>query len=189
LYLPFLFMKRIIITLISLAFFNIGNCQTIDKNKINIGTEQDFLPYATGGYYGSVWAGKSHLRFRALTARVKKPDVMVPDGFTNNWVTAYAVLGDYFRKENWKGWSISCGFVYWKNSIELSTGSDTENYDTYLLNGSLAYTFTVYRHFYIAPWAGLHLKVGGADEVNIDQQSFTTPLINPEASVKIGIYL
>jgi hypothetical protein len=182
-------MKWILTILVSLIFFIIGNSQSIDKKKINIGTEQDFLPYATGGYYASVWAGKNQIRFRALTAKVKKPDIMVPDGFTSNWVTAYAILGDYFLKENWKGWNLSCGFVYWQNTIELSAGSETEHYDTYLLNGSLAYTFMIYRHFYITPWAGLHLKVGGADNVTIDQQSFAPPLVNPEASIKIGIYL
>lgn len=182
-------MKWILTILISLIFFIIGNSQSIDKRKINLGTEQDFLPYATGGYYASVWAGKSHLRFRALTAKVKKPDIIVPDGFTNNWVTAYAILGDYFLKENWQGWNLGCGIVYWQSSIELSAGSEPEKYNTYLLNGSISYSFKIYRHLYIAPWAGLHLKVGGTDEVTIEEQSFSPPFLNPEASIKIGIYL
>ena len=52
--LAFLFMKWILTILISLVFFIVGNSQSFEKKKVNIGTEQDFLPYITGGYYASI---------------------------------------------------------------------------------------------------------------------------------------
>lgn len=170
------------------ALISCGVCQSSEKSRVTIGAEQDLLPYITGGYYAAVWAGKKQLRMRALTARVNKPDIIVPDGFADNWVTAYAVLGEYFLKENWEGWSISTGFVYWQNSIELEGGSEPEDYSTYLINGSISYSFKIYRHVYLSPWAGLHLKIGGPETVSIDGHSFDQPLINPEASIKLGVY-
>lgn len=181
-------MKLIGVFLITLLGTTAFGQSTSAQGRLNLGLEQDVLPYVTGGYYAGAWAGRSHLRMRALTARVNKPDLIVPEGFENNWVTAYAVLGEYFRKEKWNGWSASAGFVYWQNSIELKGGSPAEDYDTYLLNGSIAYTFTLYRHLYLTPWAGLHLKVGGPETITIGTESFNQPLLNPEASVKIGVY-
>jgi hypothetical protein len=181
-------LKLSIAIILLLAVTGNGVCQSSDKSRFTIGTEQDILPYLTGGYYAAGWAGKDHVRVRALTAQVNKPDIIVPEGFDDNWVTAYAVLAEYFLKENWQGWSASTGFVYWQNSIELEGGSKREDYDTYLINGSLSYSFKIYRQFYISPWAGLHLKVGGPDTITIDGQSFDQPLINPEASLKFGVY-
>jgi hypothetical protein len=174
--------------LLLFALISNGVCQCSEKSRLTVGIEQDLLPYVTGGYYAAAWIGKGHFRGRALPARVKKPDLIVPEGFDDNWVTAYAVLGEYFLKEDWQGWSVSTGFVYWQNSIELEGGSRREDYDTYLINGSLSYSFKIYRHFYVSPWAGLHLKVGGPDTITIDGQSFDQPLINPEASIKFGVY-
>jgi hypothetical protein len=177
---------RLVLTLLLVSIYVATTAQT---KKWNIGTEQDVLPYVTGGYYGSVWVGKNHLRVRALTAKVNKPEFMVPDGFEKNTVTAYALLGEYFLKENWNGWSIAAGMVYWKSSIRRDDLGETAKYNNVLLNGSIAHTFRIYRNLYITPWAGMHLRVGGPQEVSIREKSFQTPLLNPEASVKVGVYL
>jgi len=157
------------------------------QNKTEFGLEQDFLPYATGGYYFGAWAGKSHLRGRFLTAQhVTKPSVIVPSGFTNNTVNAYALVCDYFLKTGWKGWWISGGLVLWNSSIQSDLKINTAHYDNILLNGSIGYSWKFGDHFYVSPWAGLHIRVGGAQTVNVDGSSFTTPVLNPEASLKIG---
>ena len=151
-----------------------------------VGIEQDALPYLRGGYFAGVWAGKGHVRGRALLARVHKPDFVLPDGFTNNRTTAYAVLADYFLQQDWKGWWIGGGLVYWDNSIQTDRKIMTANYNNTLLNGSIGYNWKFYRHFYLSPWAGLSLRIGGAQKLTVDNQHFTPPLLNPEASLKLG---
>ncbi|MBS1505601.1 MAG: hypothetical protein JSS79_03040 [Bacteroidetes bacterium] len=156
--------------------------------RLSIGLEQDFLPYATGGYYAAAWVGKSQVRARALVAHVHKPSFIVPSGFTNNVVTAYALLGDYFLKSDFSGWSIGGGLVLWNSSIQSNLQQSTVSYNNTLLNGSLSYTWKFHKNFYLSPWAGLHLKIAGADHVTVDGSSFATPLFTPEASVKVGWY-
>jgi hypothetical protein len=155
---------------------------------VSIGFEQDFLPYATGGYYAAAWVGKSHLRARVLVAHVHKPSFIVPNGFTNNVVTAYALLGDYFLKDDFSGWSIGGGLVRWNSSIQSNLQQSIVSYENTLLNGSIGYNWKFHKNFYLTPWAGLHLKVAGADHVTVDGSSFAAPLFTPEASVKVGWY-
>ena len=161
--------------------------QQID-DRLSFGIEHDFLPYITGGYYAGVWVGKSHFRGRILMAHVHKPSFITPDGFTNNTVTAYAFVGDYFLKENWSGWWISGGLVLWNSSIQSDQQLSTVTYNNTMLNGSLGYQWKFYRNFYLSPWAGLHLRIGGAKTVTVDGKSFDTPILTPEASLKLGWY-
>lgn len=99
-------MMRTFLAILCITILNAANAQSGTK-KFSIGVEQDLLPYATGGYFGGIWAGKEHIRGRALVARVHKPDFVIKKGFSNNNVTAYALLADYFLKDNWNG----CGRV------------------------------------------------------------------------------
>ncbi len=158
------------------------------NNSLAFGVEQDILPYATGGYYAAFWIGKSHMRARALVAHVNKPSFIVPNGFTNNIVTAYALVGDYFLKDNFSGWYVGGGVVIWNSSIQSNLQVNTTTYQNTLLNGTVGYNWKFHKNFYLSPWAGLHLKVGGAEKVTVDGASFTTPLLTPEASLKIGWY-
>ncbi|MFI5187837.1 MAG: hypothetical protein ACHQF0_13985 [Chitinophagales bacterium] len=176
--------------LFSLIFFiSPGSyAQEVSSKRINLGIEQDLLPYITGGYFAGVWAGKDHLRFRAITASVHKPDFIIETGFTNNKVTAYALLADYFLKENWKGWWAGTGLVDWQSSIQTNKKESTSNYKTWLLNGSIGYSFKLCKNFYISPWCALHVRVGGDKHITVDDKIFDPPLLNPEASVKLGAY-
>lgn len=160
--------------------------QNKPPGKISIGIEQDVLPYITGGYFAGVWAGKNHLRFRAITAKVNKPDFIVKEGFSNNKVKAYALVADYFFKENWKGWWAGTGLVYWKSSLQTDQKMNTAHFENFLLNGSVAYAIQLNKRFYISPWAGMHIRIGGDKKVAVDTKIFRSPLLNPEASVKVG---
>jgi hypothetical protein len=156
-------------------------------NKLNFGLELDVLPYATGGYFGAGWIGKNKWRARILLADVNKPDFTTKEGFTNHHIKAYAVVLDRFLKDHWKGWWIGGGPVYWKSDIQSDSNNVTKNFNNFLLNGSLGYNFTIYKNFYVSPWAGLSLKVGGNDAFVLDNKEYKLPLFNPEASVKFGI--
>ncbi|HSD08421.1 hypothetical protein [Flavobacterium sp.] len=167
---------------------NENEADSVKNNKWNFGLELDVLPYATGGYFGAGWIGKDNWRGRALFADVNRPDFVTKDGFTDHHVKAYAILLDRFLKDNWKGWWIGAGPVYWKSDIQSDSSNASKNFDNFLLNGSLGYNFTIYKNIYISPWAGLSLKVGGNDEFTLDNKEYNLPLLNPEASIKFGIY-
>jgi len=156
--------------------------------KLDIGLEQDVLPYLTGGYYAGVWAGRQHLRGRLVTAHVDVPDAFVASGFTNKVVTAYAAVVDYFPRGSWAGPWAGAGLVYWKSSVQSDARLSTAHFENYMLNGSVGYVWMFHDHFYVTPWAGMHLRVGGDTEVDVDGKTYEPPLLNPEASLKIGWY-
>jgi hypothetical protein len=156
------------------------------KSKWQGGLELDVLPYLTGGYFGAGWVGKKNVRLRVLTAFVKKPDWSTPDGFTNHQITAYAAVVDFFLKPNWKGFWIGGGPVYWKSTIQTDQQKQTAQSNNWLLNGSAGYNFSLGKHFYLSPWAGLSLRVAGDTKVPIDNTTYTLPQWNPEASLKVG---
>jgi len=171
---------------------NENNTDSVKNNPTskewNFGVELDVLPYATGGYFGAGWAGKDKWRVRGLYADVNRPDFVTKDGFTDHHVKAYALVLDRFLKDNWKGWWIGGGPVLWKSDIQSDSSNATKSFDNFLLNGSLGYNFTIYKNIYISPWAGLSLKVAGDDEFTLDNKEYNLPWLNPEASVKFGIY-
>lgn len=180
-------MRRSLLCLALATLLSLGaSAQETRSPKLSFGLEQDFLPYATGGYYAGAWVGKGHLRLRALTARVHKPDLIVKKGFTNNNVTAFALVGDYFLKEDWQGWWISTGLVRWNSSIQSEARLSTVHYKNTLLNGSIGYNIPLPKNFYLSPWAGVHLRISGDQHFPVDGKEFTSPLLNPEASLKVG---
>ena len=74
----------------------------------------------------------------------------------------------------------------WQSSIQSNQRLQSAKYKNVLLNGSIGYNWKLGTHFYFCPWAGMHPKVGGASTVSVDNVSFDTPLLTPEASVKLG---
>jgi len=180
--------RRILSFLIILFLSAYSYAQNDSTKPINAGIELDVLPYLTGGYFGAVWLGRDHFRCRVLTARVHKPDFATQEGFTNNDVTAYALLADYFLKENWKGWWIATGPVYWRSSIQTDDEINTAYYNTWLWNGSIGYNFSLCKIFYVSPWVALNVRIGGNKNVAVDGETYSPPLFNPEASLKFGVY-
>lgn len=170
--------------LVALSLCSFGQ----SSNNVSFGLEQDFLPYITGGYYANVWGGKNHLRARALMARVRKPDFMIPEAFTNNKVTAYAFVVDYFPRLEWKGPWIGGGLVRWNSTIQSNDRNFESSFDNWLLNGSVGYNWKLGGHFYLGGWAGWHVLIGGPTSVAVGPELYNAPRFNPEASVKVGWY-
>ncbi len=179
--------KTAIILICVFTAINIS-AQSNHNKKINVGAELDFLPYATGGYFGAVWAGKNNWRVRVLNAGVNMPDIVTASGFTNRHVNSVAIVADRFFKQNWKGWWLGGGLVYWKSSIQTTARLQTSHFSNVLLNGSAGYNFTLYKHLYLSPWAGLSIRTAGDKNVAVDNKSYTLPVVNPEASLKIGCW-
>ena len=162
--------------------------QDSTRKRINIGAEVDVLPYATGGWFIGGWLGEGKWRLRTLATVVNKPDFTTTAGFTNHRITSIVLLADRFLKPGWKGWWAGGGFVYWASSIQTDLKQETANFQNYLVNGSLGYNIKLGRHIYLSPWAGLSVRIGGDKDVPVDQRTYTLPLLNPEASVKFGVW-
>lgn len=173
---------------ILLLFVVLQQAQAQKTTSLSAGAELDLLPYATGGYFAAGWVGKQQWRLRVLTADVNKPDWSISRNFRNHHITAYALVVDYFLKPGWKGWWIGGGPVYWKSTIQSDALQQTASFHNWLLNGSLGYQLPVYKKLYCSPWAGLTIRTGGDRNVPVDTKTFTLPLLNPEASFKIGIW-
>ncbi|MBP8240420.1 MAG: hypothetical protein KAX50_10680 [Saprospiraceae bacterium] len=162
--------------------------QSNDRPPVNFGLELDALPYLTGGYFGAAWVGRQHWRLRVLITGVNKPDWATPDGFTKHHITSSAAVADFFLKPDWKGWWIGGGPVYWSSTIQTDAKLQTAQFKNLLLNGSIGYNLRLPGHFYLSPWAGLSIRVAGDTDVPVDNTTFTLPLLNPEASLKLGWY-
>ncbi|MBK8042655.1 MAG: hypothetical protein IPK21_08310 [Haliscomenobacter sp.] len=145
-------------------------------------------PYLTGGYFAAGWAGKGLWRIRLLTADVNKPDWFTQKGFTNHHITAYAAVADRFLKPGWAGWWIGGGLVYWKSTIQTEARIEPVRFNNVLANGSLGYHLPLFSSIYLSPWAGLSLRIGGDQDVPVDQKTYTLPFLNPEASLKVGVF-
>lgn len=156
------------------------------SDPIQAGVEVDVLPYLTGGYFGALWLGKAHVRGRALYARVHMPAFITKEGFTNNSITSLAVVGDYFLNKNFKGFWLSSGLVWWNRNIQTDQQKTSAPYSSYLLNGSLGYNFSLSKHFYLRPWAGMSLRVAGDRNIAVDDKKYDPPFFNPEISLKLG---
>jgi hypothetical protein len=157
-------------------------------SKWSTGFELDALPYITGGWFGSVWAGKDHWRLRFLAASVKKPDFTTMNGFTNHHINAYALVADHFLEKEWKGWWLGGGTVIWNSRIQTDAQLKTASFTNYLLNGSAGYNFKISKKIYLSPWAGMSVRMGGDKKAVVDNKPYTLPLLNPEASLKLGIW-
>lgn len=155
-------------------------------SRLTAGFELDFLPYATGGYFGAAWAGAGHWRGRLIVAKATKPDFLLPDGYSNNAIRAYALLADYFRRPDYSAWWLAAGLVYWDAGVRNVAQQLTKPYKNYLLSGGLGYNWKFYRHFYLSPWAALHVRIAGDKQLEFQTDTLSLPRFNPEASLKIG---
>jgi hypothetical protein len=180
-----------ILPLILVIQFIIPTVNKLSAQKIskwNIGIEIDALPYITGGHFAAGWVGKDKWRCRALMADVHKPDWFTTDGFRNHHIRAYALVIERFLFSGWKGWWIGGGPVYWKSEIQSDALLQKATFTNYLINGSLGYNFILFKNVYLSPWAGLSLKVAGDKNIPIDTKIYNLPLLNPEMSLKAGIF-
>jgi hypothetical protein len=154
-----------------------------------LGTELDALPFATGGYYGSVVAARDAWRIRGVAARSTVPGFMVSDGFKDKRTDAYAFLVDRFlgpRREHRQGFWIGGGVELWRNRIRHEGVSSYTQYSNVMLTAGGGYVWQISRHFYLNPWAGAHFAVAGERQINVSGRLYQQPMFTPEASIKLG---
>lgn len=177
-----------LILLFALMITKANNSFAQSNSKVRAGIELDVLPYATGGYFGAVCAGNDRWRMRILTANVNKPDWSTKKGFNSHNIHAYAMVVDYFPGSGWRKWWIGAGPVLWKSKIKADGSDNNSVFSNFLLNGSLGYNLGLGKHFYLSPWMGLSLNVAGDKDIMVGNKVYNLPLLNPEASLKIGAH-
>jgi len=153
-----------------------------------IGVEVDVLPYVMKGYYGSVWVGREHFRYRAIITHLTNPSFLVDKGFRGNKIQAYTVLGDYFFSRGFQKWWIGVGFEYWRGSIQRAELAGSAKYNNIIATVGGGYVWRFYRKFYLNPWFAFHARIGGDSRVDVNGAVFRPAMFTPEASLKLGWY-
>jgi len=175
-----------LVSILILSIINLQAQESADNKTTTIGFELDAFPYISGGYYGSMWIGHNKMRYRGVIANVNTPDFILPDGFTNNEVQAYAAIADYFFQPGFKAWWIGAGLEYWKCTIQTDQQLSTGNYNQTIFTIGGGYVWKFYKNFYINPWVAAHARIGGETKVQVDGKEFNPANFIPEASLKIG---
>ncbi len=181
-------MKRLFYCMILLLPLSVycQRSQTTAPSVFTGGMEVDALPFITGGYYLSVWGGYRHFRYRVVLTEVKTPSFLISKEFSDNRVEVYALITDYFFQPGFRGFWIGTGLEWWKGEIFARDKSAKGEYSNYLYTLGGGYVWKFYRNFYLNPWAGAHLRVGGDTKADVGIRQFHPALVTPEMSLKLG---
>lgn len=178
--------KILLVCLLFLFNYSFGQSDNESKKSTTIGFELDAVPYIFNGYYGSIWVGHNHFRYRAVITKIETPDFILEDGFTNNEMKVYAAIVDYFFKPNFEGWWIGPGLEYWDATIQTDAKLSTSKYSNVIFTLGGGFVWKFHKNFYLNPWVAGHLKIAGDNRVKVDDKVFRTQTIIPEFSIKLG---
>jgi hypothetical protein len=154
--------------------------------KWMVGTELDLVPYLFEGFYLSAVGGYGQWRERIVHTKITTPDFVTPSGFENNELDIYAFLVDYYFKEGFEGWWVGPGYEIWDGVVKEKSSGVKKSYRTDILTLGGGYTFRLNNHFYLNPWAAVHIPIGGDTRVEFVNSTFRIKAV-PEASIKLGI--
>jgi hypothetical protein len=153
-----------------------------------IGAEVNPFPFISGGYYGSLWWGVSQIRIRATGAYTSVPGFLVSEGFEQNKIRSYSLLGDYFFNEAFKGFWAGGGFEYWDGSVVNSDDKLKGKYTNYVLTFDVGYLFKIWNNFYVSPSGSIHMVVAGEKVVEVGNATYNSSTISPSITITIGYH-
>jgi hypothetical protein len=162
------------------------------KTKQTIGVAIDLLPPVMSamtnnfGYSAQLWFGYNKLRMRGVVAGFYMPDKMMGnDDFKNLKMTASALILDYFKNYNFKGWWIGAGFELWNNSITSKIDSKNYSFNNYVATAGGGYIFKVYKNLYVEPWGAVHYVLNN-EKATAATTEYKTKKFQGEVSLKVG---
>lgn len=158
----------------------------VTSTRATVGIELDALPYMTGGYYGSLWYGVKHLRFRGVITKTIIPEFLLPGGYKNNHIKVAAFIVDFFPMERFQDWWIGGGVEFWKATIEHEGENVVSSYSNTVLTLGGGYVWKFYKNLYLNPWGACHLIVSGDKEVSVGSRTYKPAILTGEVSLKIG---
>jgi hypothetical protein len=153
-----------------------------------VGAEINPMPFINGGYYGSLWWGMKHVRLRGIASHTTVPGFLVTEGFEQNRIRSYALLGDYFFHEAFKGFWAGGGFEYWQGSTVNSDDGTEGKYTNYVFTLDVGYLLKVWRNFYISPSGSVHMVVAGDKVIEVGNATYNSPTISPSITITIGYH-
>lgn len=160
--------------------------ETQETKKTTVGFELDALPYLSGGWYGSAWVGRDRVRIRPVVASTELPSFLVEEGFSDAKVEAYALIVDWFFRDDFRGFWVGAGAEYWKSSVTNETNGGTADWNNTVATVGGGYVWKIAGNFYVNPWVAGHLIVGGPTSVPAGGATYNPKRFSPEASVKLG---
>jgi hypothetical protein len=189
-------MKKLLCILLVLSMFNSINAQTDSiLTKKTIGVAIDLLPPAMSamanhfGYSAQLWYGYNKFRVRGVVAGFYMPDRMMGNSdFKDLKMTASALIVDYFKNYNFKGWWIGSGFELWNNTITSKTNNKSYSFNNYVATLGGGYIIKVYKNFYVEPWGALHYVLNN-EKVVVGTTEYKTKKFQGEVSLKVGWHL
>ena len=77
---------------------------------------------------------------------------------------------------------------FWKHEVKNKSDGVVGNFNSTVATLGAGYVWSITRHFYLNPWAAVHVIVGGDTETVIGNDVYKTNRVTPEASLKLGWY-
>lgn len=162
------------------------------KAKKTFGIAIDLLPTIMSattsnfGYSGQLWYGYNKIRVRGVIAGFQMPDkLMGNNDFKNLKTTATALIIDYFKDYNFKGWWLGAGIEMWNNTITSKSDYNNYNFKDYVATAGTGYIIKVYNNFYIEPWGAVHYVLNN-EKVSVNATEYSTKKFQGELSLKVG---
>ncbi len=156
------------------------------EGEWKFGTEFDLVPYLNDGYYLSVIVGKGRLRGRIVRTELTTPSFVTDDDFEDNDLVVNAAIVDVYFKDGFSGWWVGPGLERWEGDVTEKASGVRQSYGTNILTLGGGYTWRFAKHFYLNPWAAVHIPIGGDRDVAFPSAVFEIDA-TPEASIKLGI--
>jgi hypothetical protein len=187
-------MKKLLFVLVLILIINPSIKAQTDsvKTKQTVGVAIDLLPPVMSamtnhfGYSAQLWYGYNKFRLRGVVAGFYMPDKMMGnDDFKDLKMTASAVIVDYFKDYNFKGWWIGAGFELWNNSITSKTDNKTYSFNNYVATAGGGYILKVYKNFYVEPWGAVHYVLNN-EKATAGATEYKTKKFQGEVSLKVG---
>ncbi|ANM31731.1 hypothetical protein ABI59_22495 [Acidobacteria bacterium Mor1] len=160
-------------------------CGAAEKGWM-VGTEVDLVPFLYDGYYVSLIGGAGKLRGRVVRTELTLPSFVTDDAFRDDDRKVDALILDVYFRPDFEGWWVGPGLERWTGDVtEVSSGL-RRGYRTDVLTLGGGYTWRFSEHFYLNPWAAVHVPIGGDRDVQFADNTFEIDP-TPEISVKLGI--
>jgi hypothetical protein len=154
-----------------------------------VGFEADALPYATGGYYGSVWYGMQPWRLRAVVAEVNLPQAVTQPQFEHLRLDAKAIIVDRFigrLAPALGGPWVGAGLESWDSRIEAKDSGKSATFHNTVFTAGGGHLFYFIGAWYLNPWFAFHDLIGGDTSVNVGARTYHPPQVTGEVSLKVG---
>ena len=161
------------------------SAQEVPDRSWTIGTELDAFPYATGGWYASIFGGYETIRLRAVAANSFLPAFVRPEGINEQRVNAYAGIIDFMFKRGFDGWWLGFGYEYWDTRYTSSDG--VTDRQSHVLTVGGGYIWRFWKGFYLNPWAAAHVVLNAEERITVGSTSFVPAGVLPEISLKLGL--